>query len=138
MQEKINKIDRFLLNFRFLVNKTGYQDQEMAERLGIHKVSFSRYFTEKRIPKRTVLEKIAAYFNVSTIDLIDKDLTQEQDVIEQTSDTYTTQISEILNLPDGLPPEFQRKVEARLSALQQQINNTVCELLNDFAKLNKK
>ena len=51
----------------------------MAERLGIHKVSFSRYFTEKRIPKRTVLEKIAAYFNVSTIDLIDKDFTQEHE-----------------------------------------------------------
>lgn len=132
MQEKINRIDRFLLNFRFLVNKTGYQDQEMAERLGIHKVSFSRYFTEKRIPKRTVLEKIAAYFNVSTIDLIDKDLTQ--------ADTPRPDIRPLQDLQAisaDIPPEFQQILADKLAQLQQQINNTVCELLNEFAKLNK-
>lgn len=133
MQGRINRLDHFLLNFRFLVNKTGYQDQEMAERLGIHKVSFSRYFTEKRIPKRTVLEKIASYFNVSTIDLIDKDLTQEH---EKPAEPIR-QIQDLQAISADIPPEFQKILADKLAKLQQQINNTVCELLNEFANLKK-
>ncbi len=137
MQEKINKTSRFLLNLRHLVNKTGLLDCEIAERLGIHKVSFSRYFTEQRIPKRTILEKISTYFSVSTTDLLNKDLTQEQKATTPaaTELPLSNQISGLLDLPADLPPEFQKKVEAKLTALQQQINNTVCELLNEFAKL---
>lgn len=139
MQEKINKASRFLLNLRHLVNKTSLLDCEIAERLGIHKVSFSRYFTEQRIPKRTILEKISTYFSVSTTDLLNKDLTQEQkaNTQEATKLPLSCQISGLLNLTADLPPEFQKKVEAKLTALQQQINNTVCELLNEFAKLQR-
>lgn len=133
MQEKINNTGRFLLNLRHLVNKTGLLDCEIADRLGIHKVSFSRYFTEKRIPKRTVLEKISTYFSIPVADLLDKDLTLDQST--STDSPISSQITGLLDLPADIPPEFQRKVEAKLVALQQQINNTVCELLNEFAKL---
>lgn len=128
-----------MLNLRHLVNKTGLLDCEIADQLGIHKVSFSRYFNERRIPKRTVLEKISTYFSVSTTDLLNKDLTQEQKATtpEATELPLSNQISGLLDLPADLPPEFQKKVEAKLSALQQQINNTVCELLNEFAKLHR-
>ncbi len=137
MQEKINKTSRFLLNLRHLVNKTGLLDCEIADRLGIHKVSFSRYFTEQRIPKRTILEKISTYFSVSIADLLDKDLTKEQaaNAPKSTDSHIPSQITGLLDLSADFPPEFQKKVEAKLSALQQQINNTVCELLNEFAKL---
>lgn len=139
MQEKINKTSRFLLNLRYLVNKTGLLDCEIAERLGIHKVSFSRYFTEQRIPKRTILEKISTYFSVSTTDLLNKDLTQEQKATTPaaTELPLSNQISGLLDLPADLPLEFQKKVEAKLTALQQQINNTVCELLNEFSKIHR-
>lgn len=129
MQEKINKTGRFLLNFRFLINKTGLQDQEIAEKLGIHKVSISRYFSEKRIPKRTVLEKIAAYFNLPAADLLEKDLQSEK--IPQPTEHS---LQNLLELPADIPLDFQRRVEHKLAQLQQQINNTVCELLNEFAK----
>lgn len=137
MQEKINNTGRFLLNLRHLVNKTGLLDYEIADRLGIHKVSFSRYFTEKRIPKRTVLEKISTYFSVPVADLLDKNLTLEQpsSVPETIDSPISGQLTGLLDLPADIPPAFQRKVEAKLVALQQQINNTVCELLNEFAKL---
>lgn len=137
MQDKNNKTSRFLLNLRHLVNKTGLLDCEIADHLGIHKVSFSRYFTEKRIPKRTILEKISTYFSVSIADLLDKDLTNEQDSPSTaTADSpLSRQLTGLLDLPADLPPEFQKKVETKLSELQQQINNTVCELLNEFAKL---
>lgn len=78
MQEQINRTSTFLLNFRYLVNKTGAKDCEMAEKLGIHKVSLSRYFSERRIPKRSVLEKIANYFEISCDDLLKTDLTKQQ------------------------------------------------------------
>ena len=121
-----------MLNFRFLINKTELQDQEIAEKLGIHKVSLSRYFTEQRIPKRTVLEKIATYFNITTADLLEKDLT-----IETSESTLAPKLSGLLNLTADVPEEFQKEVEHRLSILQQEINNTVCELLNKFAELKK-
>lgn len=132
MQEEINRADRFLLNFRFLINKTELQDQEIAEKLGIHKVSLSRYFTEQRIPKRTVLKKIATYFNITTADLLEKDLT-----IETSESTLAPKLSGLLNLTADVPEEFQKEVDHRLSILQQEINNTVCELLNKFAELKK-
>lgn len=78
MQEQINKTDRFLLNFRHLVNKTGMMDCEMAEKLGIHKVSLSRYFSERRIPKRSVLEKIGEYFHLPYDELLTRDLTKPE------------------------------------------------------------
>lgn len=61
----------FFQNLRWLVNKTGLRDCDIADALGIHKVSFSRYFSEERIPKRTVLEKIEQYFNTRKEDLLD-------------------------------------------------------------------
>ncbi len=126
------QINHFLLNLRFLINKTELQDQEIADRLGIHKVSLSRYFTERRIPKRTVLEKIATYFNLSSADLLERDLTAKAD-----TPPAPPKLSGILNLTDDVPVEFQKEVEIKLTALQQQINNTVCDLLNKFAELKK-
>lgn len=73
MQDKNKQNAIFFTNLRYLVNKTGLMDFQIAEQLGIHKVSFSRYFRELRVPKRTVVEKIEQRFQVTRADLFDPD-----------------------------------------------------------------
>lgn len=55
--------------------------------------------------------------------------------IETSESTLAPKLSGLLNLTADVPEEFQKEVEHRLSILQQEINNTVCELLNKFAEL---
>ena len=64
MQDKSNNEGDFFANLRYLVNETGLKDYEIAERLGIHRVTFARYFSEGKIPGKTILQKIAKYFGV--------------------------------------------------------------------------
>ncbi len=124
MQEKINKTELFLQNLRFLVNKTGLKDCQIANDLGIHKVSFSRYFTEERIPKRTVLEKMATYFGVSMTQLLNENIAAEQVPVPA---AITPQLD---NLPETITSdEFKAFVVARTEDLQRQINDFVAELL---------
>ncbi len=98
-------------------------DCEIASELGIHKVSFSRYFTENRIPKRSVQEKMASFFQVSLADLLGKDLQS----IEQQS---TAQTPEVAILSD----EFTQYVEKKVADLQQYINQWAFDLLAEYAK----
>ena len=79
MQDQSKQNAIFFVNLRWLINRTRLMDCQIAEKLGIHKVSFSRYFSEQRIPKRTVMEKIEAFFQVSRDDLMDADFIAKQE-----------------------------------------------------------
>lgn len=124
MQAKINKTGLFLQNLRYLANKTGRMDCEIASELGIHKVSFSRYFTENRIPKRTVQEKMATFFHVPLSDLLEKDL---QAIEKQKEDAPMPEVT----IPSD---EFTQYVEKKVADLQQYINQWAFELLAEYAK----
>lgn len=123
MQAEINKTRLFLQNLRYLVNKTGRMDCEIASELGIHKVSFSRYFAENRIPKRTVQEKMASFFQVPLADLLGKDLQS----IEQQATPQTPEVA----IPSD---EFTQYVEKKVADLQQYINQWAFDLLAEYAK----
>ncbi|MBR5888720.1 MAG: hypothetical protein IKY92_01590 [Akkermansia sp.] len=130
MQEEINKTDRFLLNFRYLVNKTGMLDCEMAEKLGIHKVSFSRYFSEHRIPKRAILEKIATYFEIKYDDLLQKDLAKpERDYI--CIEHGSARLSESLNADEitAIAVLMSKEQRAYLTAASRKLGLTLEEFI---------
>ncbi len=128
MQAKINKKEIFLLNLRFLVNKTGLNDCQIADALGIHKVSFSRYFTEQRIPKRTVLDKISEYFGVNVEKLLNEDLS---------APTSSPAASQEMSSAPISSSEFEAIVRERSEELQRQVNAFVVDLLNMLPRVQR-
>lgn len=76
MQEKSSPNRIFFHNLRHLIHQSGLRDSQVAEAIGVHKGSLSRYFGEQRVPKKSVLNSLSSFFHVSVADLLNTDLTK--------------------------------------------------------------
>lgn len=125
----------FFENLRYLVNKSGLRDCQVADALGIHKVSFSRYFRERRIPKRSVLSKICALYKVSLQTMLTERLSERQQ-----EDECACLNEPPPPLPSSFPPideiasdtDFTLYFRKRTQELQDYINNYVNDILKKY------
>lgn len=129
MQEKTNQIANFFQNLQHLIAKSGLKRAQVADAIGVHQVSFYRYFSAQRLPKRAVLEKIADFFNVDITDLLTKDLTKKETA------------SETVNMPP-IPEisgneEFAAYVHQRTAELQRIINQFAADILEKYNQCKK-
>lgn len=138
MQAKNIQNAIFFENLRYLVNKSGLRDCQVADALGIHKVSFSRYFRERRIPKRRVLANICALYNIPLQTLLTERLAETQ----QAQATPPGEPGEPPPhpLPAALPPidettanaDFTHYFRQRTRELQDYINDYVNDILKKY------
>lgn len=135
MQEKSKQKVFFWENLRFLVNKTGLHDSHVAAAIGIHKVSFSRYFAQQRVPKRSVLAKMSDFFGVSIDDLLAKDLSSAESTAKNVpldAPSLPVPESALASSRDFAAYVFQRTAE-----LQAEVNRFAADLLNKYNQLNR-
>lgn len=130
MQEKTNQKANFFQNLEHLITESGLKRAQVADAVGVHQVSFYRYFSAQRLPKRAILEKIAAFFNVEVSALLTQDLTKKQ--TEQ-------------QVPPAIPPlpvdssneEFAIYVHQRTAELQRIINQFAADILEKYNQCKK-
>lgn len=125
MQEKNNRKANFFSNLQFLLTESGLKKSQIADAIGIHHISFYRYFTEKRIPKRSVLESLASFFKVDVVDLLSEDLTKKR-AGETLRDNGQTSL-----LPSDVA-DFEEFVRKRTAELQQEINRFAADILDKY------
>lgn len=126
MQEKNSPKEIFFHNLHHLIHQSGLRQNQIAEAIGVHPGSFSRYFGEQRIPKKTVLSSLSSFFKVSVSDLLNTDLTKAADLTE-----------------NGIPPlrdvrsdsDFAVYVLHKTAELQQIINLFAADLLEKYNHL---
>ena len=68
--QKINTGDVFCERLRILIKSTGITQKELAKKVGCTEVTLSRYITGERVPKATIVVKIANALGVSVDYLI--------------------------------------------------------------------
>ena len=129
MQEKTNQLANFFQNLQHLIAESGLKRAQVANAIGVHQVSFYRYFSAKRLPKRAVLEKIANFFSVDITDLLTKDLTKK----ETTSETESILPIPETNGNDG----FESYVLQRTAELQRAINQFAADILEQYNKCHR-
>ncbi len=128
MQEKSSPNRIFFHNLRHLIHQSGLRDSQVAEAIGVHKGSLSRYFGEQRVPKKSVLNSLSSFFHVSVADLLNTDLTKVADLTDQ-----------------GVPPlrdvrtdaDFAVYVLHKTAELQRTINLFASDLLEKYNQLKK-
>lgn len=95
-----------------LRSREGINQAQLAEEIGISKMSISYFEQNKKSPSRETLQKIADYFKVTTDYLLgrseDKRLTEEQD---KKATTMGKQIEELIS---ELPEEEQKEAWKQL------------------------
>ncbi len=79
-------------NLKLLRKKFGYQQEEVAAKLGVTQSSVSAHEKGKSLPTVEVLEKISALYGYSMDDLLKKDLTLTD---EASSDSIYAQVSDL-------------------------------------------
>ena len=60
----------FASNVRYLIARSGKQQQEVAADLGLSVTAFNNYMMGRNLPKFTVMQSIADYFHVNLEDLV--------------------------------------------------------------------
>lgn len=60
----------FASNVRYLIARSGKQQQEVAADLGLSATAFNNYMMGRNLPKFTVMQSIADYFHVNLEDLV--------------------------------------------------------------------
>ena len=60
----------FASNVRYLIARSGKQQQEVAADLGLSATAFNNYMMGRNLPKFTVMQEIADYFHVNLEDLV--------------------------------------------------------------------
>lgn len=60
----------FASNVRYLIARSGKQQQEVAADLGLSVTAFNNYLVGRNLPKFTVMQTIADYFHVNLEDLV--------------------------------------------------------------------
>lgn len=68
--QKINTGDVFCERLRILIKSMGITQKELAKKIGCTEVTISRYITGERVPKATIVVKIANVLGVSVDYLI--------------------------------------------------------------------
>lgn len=126
MQEKSSPNEIFFQNLRHLINRSGLKDAQIAEAVGIHKGSLSRYFGAKRIPRRKVLQGFADFFKVSIKELLSDNLSVDNTEQPQAIDTTAQNGATTTNL------EFEQYVHKKTAELQTYINQFVADLLEKY------
>ena len=74
--------------------KSGFSQEEVAERLGVSRQSISKWETDETLPDIRQAKKLSQLYHLSLDDLIDFDLnvTEIQEIIEKTRDDVSSKI----------------------------------------------
>ncbi len=74
--------------------KSGYSQEEVAEKLGVSRQTISKWETDETLPDIRQAKKLSQLYHLSLDDLIDFDLnvTEIQEIIEKTRDDVSSKI----------------------------------------------
>lgn len=128
----------FASNVRYLIARSGKQQQEVAADLGLSATAFNNYMMGRNLPKFTVMQSIADYFHVNLEDLVrplvggsvmfNMQLTAEElDLVEAFRAASSTQHSMALALLKRAP--------VALAALRPEMDQAIvpsCDAIEDF------
>lgn len=166
-QEASDEPSYFVRNLRFLINRSGKKHCEIAAETGINKVNFSNFYRGKNMPNSSSVDKIAAYFGVSTSQLLSIDLAQDGHGIKEKETTSPassseeddwkkraieaeTRLANLIQLTlltnEKLPPiparvktdsDFAALALNKTAELQNFVNRMAAELLESYNKIKR-
>ena len=135
----------FASNVRYLIARSGKQQQEVAADLGLSATAFNNYMMGRNLPKFTVMQSIADYFHVNLEDLVrplvggsvmfNMQLTAEElDLVEAFRKASPSQrsmaLADLREIPVGLAalrPEMDQAIVPTRDAIEDFIDRDSAE-----------
>lgn len=84
---------RFSQNLMYLLKKNNVRNVDLAKNLNLSKPAISNYLSGKHIPKRDLLVQIASYFDVSTEELLNKEIVSTPNIVLKEEDAISFVVS---------------------------------------------
>ena len=83
-------------NISYLIEKHGVKISSLSDELNVNRNTFTSYLNSKRLPKLDFVVKFAKYFNISLDDLVFKDLSRPDTVMDGRPVYHKKDIANIL------------------------------------------
>ncbi len=120
-------------NIRFLRNKRGLTQADLARELSKTSAAISDYEKGKSTPPLEVISKISQFFRTDISDLVNKDL-RKIDLLNEEGGLLNEKETEYLSSSDGIHRELQllrilnQRNEQRIKELEREIREHAPEL----------